>query len=175
MSYSACTNLCYTQAQHPRLIGAVGTLDGLKLPVEVSTDSHTENAMYNRWLHSHFVSNVIAFAPTGLVLSMIEPIQYSSYVQERSFMHHSMPLEVGTTPELLVPSTNCYRRSYQLDTTWFLIQHFRRVPVGVLGRYVHLFKRVQVYQLIQTNLPMFSPSTANSSHSDNPQNGGCVP
>ena len=65
---STHTNLCRTQARHPRLVGAVGTLDGLKLPVEVSSESHIENAMYNGWLHSHFVSNVIAFAPTGLVI-----------------------------------------------------------------------------------------------------------
>ena len=48
----------------------VGTLDGLKLPVEVSSDSQIENAMYNGWLHSHFISNVLAFAPTGLVFSI---------------------------------------------------------------------------------------------------------
>lgn len=48
-------------------MGAVGTLDGLKLPVQVSSDSRIENAMYNGWLHSHFISNVLAFAPTGMV------------------------------------------------------------------------------------------------------------
>ena len=48
------------------LAGAVGTLDGLKLPVEKSLDSRTENIMYNGWLHSHFVSNVLAFSPTGM-------------------------------------------------------------------------------------------------------------
>lgn len=48
------------------LIGAVGTLDGLKLPVEVSPNSKIENAMYNGWLHSHLVSSVFAFSPTGM-------------------------------------------------------------------------------------------------------------
>jgi len=48
------------------LVGAVGTLDGLKLPVQVSSDSRIENAMYNGWLHSHFISNIFVFLPTGL-------------------------------------------------------------------------------------------------------------
>ena len=47
------------------LVGAVGTLDGLKLPVEVSPDSQVQNAMYNGWLHSNFVLNVLTFLPTG--------------------------------------------------------------------------------------------------------------
>jgi hypothetical protein len=62
------------------LVGAVGTLDGLKLPVEVSSDPHIENATYNGWLHSHYISNIFAFSPTGMSL-LIEPgtSTYSPY------------------------------------------------------------------------------------------------
>ena len=48
------------------LVGAIGTLDGLKLPVEVSSNPYIENVTYNGWLHSHFISNVFAFSPTGI-------------------------------------------------------------------------------------------------------------
>jgi hypothetical protein len=50
---------------HSRLIGAVGSCDGLKLPVQVSSDARIENATYNGWLHEHFISNVFVFNPTG--------------------------------------------------------------------------------------------------------------
>ncbi|KAK7459484.1 hypothetical protein VKT23_009467 [Stygiomarasmius scandens] len=57
-------------ARHPLLIGAFGTVDGLKLPVQVSyTDDEVENATYNGWLHDHFISNVLAFAPTGVIIA----------------------------------------------------------------------------------------------------------
>lgn len=88
VDYSTHTETRCSQARHPKLVGAVGALDGLKLPVEVSSDSRIENAMYNGWLHSHFISNVIAFAPTGLVLfHFYELIRYSDGIQEKLFMH----------------------------------------------------------------------------------------
>jgi hypothetical protein len=52
-------------ARHPLLTGAFGTLDGLNLPVQTSSDQEIENATYNGWLHDHFVSSVIAFAADG--------------------------------------------------------------------------------------------------------------
>lgn len=51
--------------RHPLLTGAFGTMDGLNLPVQSSPNQEIENATYNGWLHEHFVSSVIAFAPTG--------------------------------------------------------------------------------------------------------------
>ncbi|KAJ3879203.1 hypothetical protein F5051DRAFT_302326, partial [Lentinula edodes] len=50
-------------ARHPLLVGAFGSLDGLKLPVQTSSDDDVENETYNGWLHEHFISNVIAFSP----------------------------------------------------------------------------------------------------------------
>lgn len=49
-------------AHHPLLTGAFGTMDGLNLAVQVSSDQEMENACYNGWLHSHFISSVLAFA-----------------------------------------------------------------------------------------------------------------
>lgn len=54
------------QHQHNLLEGAFGVVDGLNLPVQTSEDEDIENATYNGWLHGHFVSNVLAFAPTGM-------------------------------------------------------------------------------------------------------------
>lgn len=53
--------------RHPLLTGAFGVMDGLNLAVQESADQETENAMYNGWLHDHFVSSVIAFGSTGVV------------------------------------------------------------------------------------------------------------
>lgn len=55
------------KARHSLLVGAFGTLDGVKLPVQVSYDNPVlENATYNGWTHEHCVSCVIAFAPDGM-------------------------------------------------------------------------------------------------------------
>lgn len=59
--------------RHPLLTGAFGTMDGLNLPVQSSPNQEIENATYNGWLHEHFVSSVIAFAPTGIIF------QYSNF------------------------------------------------------------------------------------------------
>ena len=53
------------QQCHPRLHGAFGSIDGLKLPIETSNDDEIENATFNGWLSEHFVSSVIAFSSQG--------------------------------------------------------------------------------------------------------------
>lgn len=52
-------------ARHPRLTGAFGSMDGLNLPLQVSSDEDIENATYNGWLHAHFISSVFAFGADG--------------------------------------------------------------------------------------------------------------
>ncbi|PCH44177.1 hypothetical protein WOLCODRAFT_133109 [Wolfiporia cocos MD-104 SS10] len=54
--------------RHLHLHGAIGTADGLNLAVQVSVDEDIQNATYNGWLHSHFVSNIIAWAPLGEII-----------------------------------------------------------------------------------------------------------
>jgi hypothetical protein len=51
--------------RHPLLQGAFGTLDGLNLPVQTSSNDEVENSTYNGWLHAHFVSSVLAFSASG--------------------------------------------------------------------------------------------------------------
>ncbi|KAF9039695.1 hypothetical protein BDZ89DRAFT_945205 [Hymenopellis radicata] len=56
-------------ARHPLLDGAFGSVDGLKLPVQVSIDQEIENATYNGWLHDHFISNILAFSAQGEIIA----------------------------------------------------------------------------------------------------------
>ncbi|CDO74523.1 hypothetical protein BN946_scf184846.g4 [Trametes cinnabarina] len=53
--------------RHPLLEAAMGTIDGLNLATAVSDDPDVENATFNGWLHGHFTSCVLAFAPRGLI------------------------------------------------------------------------------------------------------------
>ncbi|KAI0740008.1 hypothetical protein BC629DRAFT_278976 [Irpex lacteus] len=53
------------QERHNLLVKAFGVVDGLNLLVETSSDEDMENAMYNGWLHGHYVSNIIVFSPKG--------------------------------------------------------------------------------------------------------------
>ena len=55
----------YVSMRHPLLQGVFGSIDGLNLPCQVSSDIEMENATYNGWLHSHFISSVIVFSSKG--------------------------------------------------------------------------------------------------------------
>ena len=55
----------YVSQRHPLLQGVFGSIDGLNLPCQVSGDIEMENATYNGWLHSHFISSVIVFNSKG--------------------------------------------------------------------------------------------------------------
>jgi len=55
----------YVAMRHPLLQGVFGSIDGLNLPCQVSSDVEMENATYNGWLHSHFISSVIVFNSKG--------------------------------------------------------------------------------------------------------------
>ena len=52
--------------RHPLLNGVFGSIDGLNLPCETSTDPNIEVETYNGWLHAHYVSCVIVFSSKGL-------------------------------------------------------------------------------------------------------------
>jgi len=53
------------------LRGGFGFVDGLNLKVQTSSDPMVENMTYNGWLHGHFISSVIAFAPTGEIIYLV--------------------------------------------------------------------------------------------------------
>ncbi|KAG9125513.1 hypothetical protein FRC07_007295 [Ceratobasidium sp. 392] len=57
------------QRRHPNIEGAFGFVDGLSLPVETSSDPQEQETMYNGWLHSHRISNVLVFAPDGRIIA----------------------------------------------------------------------------------------------------------
>ncbi|CAE6430030.1 unnamed protein product [Rhizoctonia solani] len=57
------------QRRHPTIEGAFGFIDGLSLPVETSSDPHQQELMYNGWLHSHRIGNILVFAPDGRVIA----------------------------------------------------------------------------------------------------------
>jgi hypothetical protein len=54
------------RARHSHLGGAVGSMDGLSLPVCASSDPEIENAAYNAWKSDHRVNNVLVFSPQGM-------------------------------------------------------------------------------------------------------------
>jgi hypothetical protein len=58
----------YVSMRHPLLQGVFGSIDGLNLPCQVSSNVEMENATYNGWLHSHFISSVIVFSSKGSCL-----------------------------------------------------------------------------------------------------------
>ena len=115
------------QARHPRLVGVVGTLDGLKLPVEVSSDSCIENATYNGWLHSHFVLNVIAFAPTGLVLWHSTNKLYTEALHRQD---HPCSIKHPWKLAWLQGCTPAVRCVVREIANWVLPSHWHHIPMG---------------------------------------------
>ncbi|EDQ98024.1 uncharacterized protein LACBIDRAFT_316314 [Laccaria bicolor S238N-H82] len=55
--------------RHNLLTGAFGSMDGLNLAVQTSTNQEIENATFNGWLHDHFVSSVLAFGASGVIIA----------------------------------------------------------------------------------------------------------
>ena len=55
-------------ARYPHIKDAVFSMDGLKLKIEKSPDPFEENAHYNGWHHTHWVVNVLVFAPDGKIV-----------------------------------------------------------------------------------------------------------
>lgn len=53
------------RACHSKLTGGFGSIDGLSLPCQEADDPEVENATYNGWKSSHFISNVLVFSPQG--------------------------------------------------------------------------------------------------------------
>lgn len=44
-------------------------MDGLKILIQTSGDRRTQNALYNGWLHDHFVNAVFVFTPSGTIVA----------------------------------------------------------------------------------------------------------
>ena len=52
--------------RHGLFQGAFGSIDGLKLPVEVPEDPMMENAGFNSWTHGHYSNQIFVFAPDSM-------------------------------------------------------------------------------------------------------------
>ena len=50
-------------AHHPMLTFMFATINGLRSPIEESSDPEIENATFNGWVHGHNVGSVFAFSP----------------------------------------------------------------------------------------------------------------
>jgi hypothetical protein len=57
--------------RHPLLEGGFGSIDGLSLSAEESSDAEIENATYNGWKATHCINNVLVFSPKGAILRYI--------------------------------------------------------------------------------------------------------
>ena len=101
----------YVSMRHSLLQGVFGSIDGLNLPCQVLSDIEIENAMYNGWLHSHFISSVIVFSSKGLG----SPKCASHWML--------IILEIG---EIIGCRTNC-------PGSW----HDSRVAEGIYGKLEH--------------------------------------
>jgi hypothetical protein len=66
-------------ARHPLLLGAFGSVDGLALPAQTAEDPEAENATYNSWKASHFISNVLAFLRkvSSVVMMMLKILMFN--------------------------------------------------------------------------------------------------
>ena len=56
------------RSKYPLLKNGFAFVDGLNLPVNVHQDEKIQNAYYNGWTCSHYVSNIFCFAPDGSIL-----------------------------------------------------------------------------------------------------------
>lgn len=54
-------------AKHLLLVTVYGVMDGLKLPVQKSSDPKIQRHFYNGWTHGHYVTNILGFSPDGVV------------------------------------------------------------------------------------------------------------
>ncbi len=90
-----------------------GFIDSLKLPVEESLDQDIENAMYNGWLHDHYISNILVFGPDGahfFRLTHTMPVTWD--LQELSLHAVLMHPGAGTTRESRRGSTKSCAREH---------------------------------------------------------------
>ncbi|KIY42825.1 hypothetical protein FISHEDRAFT_79106 [Fistulina hepatica ATCC 64428] len=63
------TSIVYQR--HNELWGAIGTIDGLDLPVLTSSDPELKNATYNGWKAMHCIKNIFAFSAHGKIIIAI--------------------------------------------------------------------------------------------------------
>ena len=50
------------------MFGMFAFLDGMKIPLQQSSDDDVQNACYNGWTCNHYVSNILLFTPDGCIV-----------------------------------------------------------------------------------------------------------
>ena len=88
----------YVSIRHPLLQGVFGSIDGLNLPCQVSSDVEMENATYNGWLHSHFISSVIVFSSKGSCLCSLECCCFSdihNFSRRDHWLSYQLPWQLA--------------------------------------------------------------------------------
>ena len=128
--------------QHPLLQGVFGSINGLNLPCQVSSDVEMENATYNRWLHSHFISSVIVFSSKGSCPCSLECVSggYSWFKQEKSLAAAQIVLEAGTIHVLPREFMTNWNMKHQMATALSLTLHSLQVTIALPGRYTSHLK-----------------------------------
>jgi hypothetical protein len=67
---SSMSSLMNKQTNCPTILGSWCVWDGTKtLLIQKPGDESLQNAYYNGWLHSHLVSSVYVFVPSGSILA----------------------------------------------------------------------------------------------------------
>lgn len=114
----------HVSARHPLLQGVFGSIDGLKLPCQVSSDIEIENATYNGWLHSHFVSSVIVFSSTGLYSNYAYLLDAYHSNRRDPLLSHKLPWQLAR----LACRRGNLREAGTRNTGWLLSRRRHRVP-----------------------------------------------
>jgi hypothetical protein len=83
--------------RHGLLTHAFGFADGLNLPVETAGDMDVENAYYNGWTCSHYVSNVCTFAPDGTLLHVVLVVGMTRLFHNHFTLNYSITLPMAST------------------------------------------------------------------------------
>ncbi|KIK81943.1 hypothetical protein PAXRUDRAFT_806059 [Paxillus rubicundulus Ve08.2h10] len=143
---------------HPRLDGAFGSIDGLKLPVQTSNDDEIENATFNGWLSEHFISSVIVFSSQGVIIAVRTNAPGS---------WHDSRVAQGIYLSLRMKTPGHY---YLVADTAF--------PQGTADIKGHIRAPLKSGQRVRGTQNRWMKqwhSTASCSHTDKQLNGVCVP
>ena len=164
----------YVSTRHPLLQGVFGSIYGLNLPCQVSSDVEVENATYNGWLHSHFISSVIVSSSKGSCLPDYAHLADIHHIkQERSLVVAQIVLAAGTIRVSLREYMKSWNTRHQMATASSLIPHFPQAMIGLAGKYLSRSKLVSTYLTIPPSGSIHSNSHGPYSRIVKLQNGGC--
>ncbi|RDX41858.1 hypothetical protein OH76DRAFT_1458999 [Lentinus brumalis] len=95
----------------PLLTGAFGAVDGLRVPVQVSSDEEIENATYSGWHHDHFINNVLTFSPEGVLIHAVLNAPGSWHDAKVAHDLYDLLLDGATPPGFYLVADTAFPRS----------------------------------------------------------------